>query len=194
MQIGLTGGIGSGKSTAARRFAELGALVVDADVIAREVVAPGTDGLAAVVAAFGDGVLDGGQLDRPKLAQVVFGDEDARNRLNAIVHPLVRARVAELIAAAPAGTVVVQDIPLLVETGQAERFDLVVVVRADPRLRLERLAGRGVPREQAEARMAAQATDEQRAAVADVVLDNDGTPDELRAQVDHLWAARVRRG
>ena len=193
MQIGLTGGIGSGKSTAARRFAELGALVVDADLVAREVVEPDTPGLAAVAAAFGPGVLaPDGRLDRPALARIVFGDEDALSRLNAIVHPLVRARVAELIAAAPAGTVVVQDVPLLVETGQAAAFDLVVVVQAAAAARLDRLVrDRDMPVEQARARMAAQATDEQRRAVADVVLTNDGTPEDLRAQVDRLWADRI---
>ncbi len=192
MQIGLTGGIGSGKTTAARRFAELGALVVDADAVAREVVEPGTEGLAAVVAAFGPAVLDAaGRLDRAALAAVVFDDPEARARLNGILHPLIRGRVAERIAAAPAGTVVVQDVPLLVETGQAGSYDLVVVVEAPPALRVERLAGRGMPAGQARSRMAAQATDEQRRAVADVVLVNDGTPEQLRAQVDRLWAERV---
>ena len=193
MQIGLTGGIGSGKSTAARRFAELGALVVDADAVAREVVEPGTEGLAAVVDAFGPQVLDAaGRLDRPALAGIVFGDEDARARLNGILHPLIRRRVAERIAAAPAGTVVVQDVPLLVETGQAGSFDLVVVVEAPAELRVRRLvADRGMPAEQARSRMAAQATDAQRREVADVVLVNDGTPEQLRAQVDRVWADRV---
>ena len=193
MQIGLTGGIGSGKSTAAARFAELGALVIDADALAREVVEPGTDGLAAVVAEFGEQVLDGdGRLDRPALARVVFGDEAARGRLNAIVHPQVRARAAELIAAAPPGTVVVQDVPLLVETGRAGEYDLVVVVEAPAEQRVRRLAqDRGMSAEQVRARMASQATDEQRRAVADVVLVNDGTQDDLRAKVDALWAGRV---
>ncbi len=196
VQIGLTGGIGSGKSTVAGRFAELGALVIDADALAREVVEPGTDGLAAVVAEFGEQVLDGsGGLDRPALARVVFGDEAARGRLNAILHPRIRARAAELIAAAPPGTVVVQDVPLLVETGQAGTYDLVVVVAAPAELRVRRLArDRGMPGEEARARMAAQATDEQRRAAADVVLVNDGTPDELRAKVDQLWRSRVSPG
>jgi dephospho-CoA kinase len=196
VQIGLTGGIGSGKSTVAGRFAELGALVIDADALAREVVEPGTDGLAAVVAEFGAQVLDGsGRLNRPALARVVFGDEAARGRLNAIVHPRIRARAAELIAAAPPGTVVVQDVPLLVETGQADRYDLVVVVEAAEELRVRRLArDRGMPAEEVRARMAAQATDEQRRAVADVVLVNDGTTDELRAKVDQLWRSRVSPG
>ena len=193
MQIGLTGGIGSGKSTAARRFAELGALVIDADAVAREVVEPGTEGLAAVVAEFGEQVLDGaGRLDRPALARVVFGDEAARGRLNAILHPRIRAKAAARIAAAPAGTVVVQDVPLLVETGQAGSYDLVVVVEAPAELRVARLGrDRGMAPEEARARMAAQASDEQRRAVADVVLVNDASPDDLRAKVDRLWRERV---
>jgi dephospho-CoA kinase len=193
VQIGLTGGIGSGKSTAARRFAELGALVIDADAVAREVVEPGTEGLAAVVAEFGDQVLDGdGRLDRPALARVVFADGAARERLNAILHPRIRARVAERIAAAAPGTVVVQDVPLLAETNQAGAYDLVVVVEAPEELRVQRLArDRGMPAEQARARMATQASDEQRRAIADVVLVNDGSPDDLRARVDALWRARV---
>jgi dephospho-CoA kinase len=193
VQIGLTGGIGSGKSTAAARFAELGALVIDADALAREVVEPGTDGLAAVVAEFGEQVLDAdGRLDRPALARLVFGDEAARGRLNAIVHPRVRTRAAGLIAAAPPGTVVVQDVPLLVETEQAGAYDLVVVVEAPEERRVQRLAAdRGMSAEDVRARMASQATDEQRRAVADVVLVNDGTPDDLRAKVDALWADRI---
>ena len=193
MQIGLTGGIGSGKSTAAGRFAELGALVIDADALAREVVEPGTEGLAAVVAEFGEQVLDGaGRLDRPALARVVFGDDAARGRLNAILHPRIRARAAELIAEAPPGTVVVQDVPLLVETGQSGPYDLVVVVEAPDGLRVRRLGrDRGMPAEEVRARMAAQATDEQRRAAADVVLINDGTPEDLRAKVDALWTERI---
>jgi dephospho-CoA kinase len=193
VQIGLTGGIGSGKSTAARRFAELGALVIDADAIAREVVEPGTEGLAAVVAEFGEQVLDGdGRLDRAALARVVFADGATRERLNAILHPRIRARVAERIAAAAPGTVVVQDVPLLAETNQAGAYDLVVVVEAPEELRVQRLArDRGMPAEQSRARMATQASDEQRRAIADVVLVNDGSPDDLRARVDALWRARV---
>jgi dephospho-CoA kinase len=196
VQIGVTGGIGSGKSSAARRFGELGALVIDADQVAREVVEPGTDGLAAVAAEFGPDVLDGdGRLDRPALARIVFADEDARGRLNAILHPRIRARVAERIAAAPPGTVVVQDVPLLVETGQAPSYDLVVVVETPARLRIERLArDRGMPAEEARSRMATQATDEQRRAVAGVVLVNDGTLDDLRTKVDEIWATRVSPG
>ena len=192
LRIGLTGGIGSGKSTVARLLAERGAYLVDADVLAREVVERGTPGLAAVVDAFGEGVLTAdGALDRPALAAVVFGDAEARARLDGIVHPLVRRRAVELIAALPEDAVVVQDIPLLVETGQAGSFDLVLVVEAAQDVRVERLVGRGLPESDARARIAAQATDEQRRAVADVVLDNSGTREELAAQVDRFWSERV---
>ncbi|MCC2313119.1 dephospho-CoA kinase [Cellulomonas xiejunii] len=192
-RIGLTGGIAAGKSVAARRFHELGAVVVDADVLAREAVAPGTVGLDEVVAAFGTGVVDdAGALDRAALARIVFSDPEARARLDAIVHPVVRRLAAEREAAAAAldaGAVVVQDIPLLVETGQADDFHVVVVVHAPAVLRVERLVRlRGMPRADAEARVAAQARDEDRLAVADVVLDGSGSEVDLRAQVDELWA------
>jgi dephospho-CoA kinase len=167
-------------------------VVVDSDAIAREVVQPGTPGLAAVVDAFGPQVLrPDGALDRPALAAVVFADPAARDRLNGIVHPLIRDRSAALVAAAPPDAVVVHDIPLLVEGGRWDGFDLVLVVEADVVTRLARLAERGLPEADARARMAAQATDEQRRAAADVVLDNSGTPEELAAQVDEFWAARV---
>ena len=193
LRIGLTGGIGSGKSTVARLLADRGAHVVDADVLAREVVEPGTPGLAAVVEAFGEGVVTAdGTLDRPALAAVVFGNADARARLDGIVHPLVRARATELISALPADAVVVQDIPLLVETGQAASFDLVLVVEADADVRVARLVERGLTDADARARIAAQATDEQRRAVADVVLDNSGTPEELTDQVEQFWTERVQ--
>jgi dephospho-CoA kinase len=193
LQIGLTGGIGAGKTVVARRLAELGALVVDADALAREVVEPGTAGLDSVVAEFGSGVLAAdGSLDRAALAKVVFGDDAARARLNAIVHPLVGRRAAELIAAAPPGAVVVQDVPLLVETGAAGRYDLVVVVEAPEEVRVGRLArDRGMAAEEARARIAAQASDAERRAVADVVLVNDGDLDALRTRVDRVWADRV---
>jgi dephospho-CoA kinase len=165
---------------------------VDADAIAREVVGPGTPGLAAVVEAFGAAVLGpDGSLDRPALAALVFADPAERWRLDAIVHPLVRARATELAAAAPADAVLVNDVPLLAETGQASSYDLVVVVEADPDIRVARLVGRGLSAEDARARMAAQATDEERRAIADVVLDNSGTPEQLAAQVERLWTDHV---
>ncbi|GAA4624197.1 dephospho-CoA kinase [Cellulomonas oligotrophica] len=191
-RIGLTGGIAAGKSVAARRFAEHGAVVIDADELARTAVAPGSAGLDAVTEAFGPGVVAAdGSLDRPALAAVVFADPAARARLDAIVHPVVRRLAAEREAAAAtldAGAVVVHDIPLLVETGQADDFHVVVVVDAPALLRVERLVRlRGMTRQDAEARVAAQADDAVRLSAADVVLDGSGSEDVLRAQVDVLW-------
>ncbi|QCB93497.1 dephospho-CoA kinase [Cellulomonas shaoxiangyii] len=191
-RIGLTGGIAAGKSVAARRLAGHGAVVVDHDLLAREAVAPRSAGLASVVEAFGTEVLDGeGALDRPALARVVFADPEARARLDAIVHPVVRRLAGEREAAAATahpGAVVVHDIPLLVETGQADRFHVVVVVHAPAVLRVERLVRlRGMSRDDAEARVAAQARDEERLAAADVVLDGTGGDADLERQVDDLW-------
>ena len=191
-RIGLTGGIASGKSVAARRFAELGAVVIDADELAREAVRRGSAGLDAVVEAFGTDVLTpDGALDRAGLAAVVFHDDAQRARLDAIVHPVVRRLAAEReakAAATDAGAVVVHDIPLLVETGQQDDFHVLVVVHAPAVLRVERLVRlRGLSRHDAEARVAAQADDEARLAAADVVLDGTGSEAELRAQVDALW-------
>lgn len=191
-RIGLTGGIAAGKSVAARRLRELGAVVIDSDELAREAVAPGSVGLDAVVAEFGDGILAAdGTLDRPALASVVFADADARRRLDGIVHPVVRRLAAEREAAAAVvdhGAVVVHDIPLLVETGQADAFHVLVVVHAPAVLRVERLVRlRGMSRDDAEKRVAAQASDDERLAVADVVLDGTGSDDDLRTQVDDLW-------
>ena len=193
MRVGLTGGVASGKSTVAALLRELGAVVVDSDVLAREVVEPGTPGLAAVVEAFGPGVLTAdGALDRPALGAVVFGDEAARRRLEAILHPLIRARAAELEAAAPEGTVVVHDIPLLVETDQAGGFDAVVVVDAPDDVRVARVAaGRGMTESEARGRIAAQATREQRLAVADHVVTNSGDLDALDRAVADLWRRLV---
>lgn len=193
LRVGLTGGIGSGKSTVAGRLVERGAVLVDSDRIAREVVAAGTPGLAAVVGAFGTGVLAAdGNLDRPALAAVVFDDPAAREKLNAIVHPLVRRRSNELIAAAPADSIVVQDIPLLVEGGMAARFPLVIVVHAEAAVRVRRLVEqRGMPDADARSRIAAQADDAARRAVADVWLDNSGAPHRLAAAVDALWDRRL---
>src|SRR5690606_12207979 len=188
LRIGLTGGIASGKSVAARRLAELGAVVIDHDVLAREVVAPGSPGAAAVRRRFGNEVFDGEELDRAALGRLVFADAQARADLNAIVHPLVRElgaqREAEALREDP-DAVVVHEIPLLVEAGLTGRFDLVLVVSAPVELRLRRLVqGRGLCPEEARGRIAAQADDAARAAVADVVLDGSGPADALREQVD----------
>lgn len=194
MRVGLTGGVGAGKSTVSRLLAGRGAVVIDADAIAREVVEPGTPGYDAVVRRFGSGVVaSDGSLDRAALAAIVFADAAARADLNAIVHPLVGQRTEQLMAAAPPDAVVVYDVPLLVESGLAAGFDVVVVVLAADETRVSRLAGRGMPEADARARMAAQATDEQRRVVADEVLVNDGTVDELTAQVDALWQRLARR-
>ncbi|HWJ85449.1 MAG TPA: dephospho-CoA kinase [Cellulomonas sp.] len=192
-RIGLTGGIAAGKSVAAARLAELGAVVIDSDALAREAVEPGTPGLEAVVEAFGPGVVaPDGTLDRAALGSLVFADDEARARLNAIVHPIVRRLSAEREAAAATadhGAIVVHDIPLLVETGQADAFHVLVVVDAPAVLRVERLVvGRGLSRTEAEARIAAQASDAERLAAADVVLDGTGSEEQLRAQVDALWS------
>jgi dephospho-CoA kinase len=194
LRVGLTGGIGSGKSTVSRLLAERGAVVIDSDLLAREVVEPGTPGLAAVVDAFGPEMLTAdGRLDRDLLGSVVFADADARTRLNAIVHPLVRAASAERLVGVPDDAVVVHDIPLLVEAGLADEFDVVVVVAASPAVRLDRLVRlRGMDPAAAQARIDAQATPEERLAVADVVLTNDGTQAELASQVEALWERLAR--
>jgi len=194
LKIGLTGGIASGKSVAASRLRELGAVLVDADALAREVVEPGTPGLARVVEAFSASVLGpDGRLDRPRLGALVFGNPERLAVLNGIIHPLVRERAAALAAAAPKGAVLVQDIPLLVETGQGANFHLVVVVDAPEDVRVRRMMEhRKMTAEEARSRMAAQATREDRLAAADVVLDNSGTKDELRDAVDRLWGHRLQ--
>ncbi|WP_404815729.1 dephospho-CoA kinase [Streptomyces thermolineatus] len=195
LKIGLTGGIGAGKSEVSRLLASYGAVVVDADRIAREVVEPGTEGLAAVVAEFGEGILTPeGTLDRPRLGAVVFNDPERLRALNAIVHPLVGRRSAELEAAAGPGDVVVHDVPLLTENGLAPLYDLVLVVDASPGTRLDRLVRlRGMTEEEARARMANQATREQRLAVADVVIDNDGPLEALEPRVRAVWDDLRRR-
>ena len=189
----MTGGIGSGKSAVSARLASHGALVIDADALAREVVEPGTPGLMAVEAKFGTGVINAdGSLDRPAMAAIVFADPDRRRALEAIVHPLVAQRSATLVAAAPDDAVVVSDIPILAEmiaSGARDRteFDVVVVVTCPHETRLDRLVARGVPREDALARIGAQFSDEQRLEYADVVIDNSGSLGDLDAAVDDLW-------
>ncbi|MFE0104329.1 dephospho-CoA kinase [Streptomyces sp. NPDC059009] len=195
LKVGLTGGIGAGKSEVSRLLVERGAVLIDADRIAREVVEPKTPGLAAVVEAFGPDVLAAdGSLDRPKLGSVVFADAERLAALNAIVHPLVGARSAELERAAAPDAVVVHDVPLLAENGLAPLYDLVVVVDARPETQLDRLVRqRGMTEEDARARMAAQATREKRLEIADVVIDNDGPLEGLGERVDAVWAELVRR-
>jgi dephospho-CoA kinase len=189
LMVGLTGGIGAGKSVVAKRLAERGAVVIDADALAREVVAPGTPALAEVAAVFGPGVLTpDGAMDRAAVAALVFGDDEKRSRLEAIIHPRVRELSTRMIASARPDAVVVNDVPLLVESGTAARFDLVIVVLAAEAVRLDRLvSSRAMTEETVRARFAAQATDEQRRAVADVVIVNEGTPEELAAMVDAVW-------
>jgi dephospho-CoA kinase len=189
LSVGLTGGIGAGKSAVAARLVERGAVLVDSDLLAREVVAPGTPGLAEIVAAFGDTVRAAdGALDRPALGALVFDAPDARRRLEAIIHPRVRARSAELAAAAPPDAIVVHDVPLLVEVGLAPTYHLVLVVEADRDVRIARLVrDRGMTADHAAARIAAQADDARRRAAADVLLRNDRTPADLHRTVDALW-------
>ncbi len=193
LRLGLTGGIGAGKSTVAATLAELGAVVVDADRIAREVVEPGTEGLAAVVEAFGEDVLDAeGALDRPALGRIVFGDEEKLARLNGILHPRIAARTAELVADAADDAVLVHDVPLLVENGMGAAFALVLVVDAPVDVRVARLGdARGMSAEDARARIAAQADDDARRAAADVWLDNAGPAGVVREQVEVLWRDRI---
>ena len=192
LRVGLTGGIGAGKSTVAALLEAHGAVVTSADEISRDVVSPGSDGLAAVVAEFGDDVLTpAGTLDRRALANLVFADDLSRARLEEILLPLIAAEAWARMEAVPAGRVAVYDVPLLVEGQMQDLFDLVVVVEADLELRLERLAERGMEREKALARIASQATDDERRAVADIVLSNSGSIDQLSADVDRLWSTRI---
>nr|WP_272944633.1 dephospho-CoA kinase [Kribbella catacumbae] len=194
MRVGLTGGIGSGKSAVSARLRERGAVVIDSDLLAREVVARGTDGLAEVVEAFGQVLTPDGELDRPAVGRIVFGDEPARRKLEAIIHPRVRARAAEIESGAPADSVVVHDIPLLVETGQGDKFDLVLVVDVPQEVQVERLTrDRGMTDEEAKARIASQATREQRLAVADLVVDNSGSLADLDRRIDELWPGLAAR-
>lgn len=195
MRVGLTGGVASGKSTVAQLLVDLGAVLIDGDALAREVVARGTPGLAQVVEEFGAELLtDEGDLDRAALGRIVFSDEAARRRLEAITHPLIFERYAELEAAAPAGALVVHDIPLLAESGRAETFDEVIVVDAPTELQVERMMNdRGWTREEAESRIAAQASREDRLAIATIVIENSGSLDDLRAQVEAVHADLTAR-
>jgi dephospho-CoA kinase len=195
LRVGLTGGIGSGKSEVSRRLAAQGAIIIDADQIARDVVEPGTPGLAAIVSEFGpDVLLPDGSLNRPRLGEIVFTDPARREKLNAIVHPRVRARSQELEDAAEPGSIVVQDVPLLVENKLVSLFDLIVVVDVPPRVQIDRLVrSRGMDRDQAKARAAAQASRADRLAVASIVIDNSGSISELDRQVGELWTELRRQ-
>lgn len=197
LKVGLTGGIGSGKSAVSAALAGYGAVVVDADAIAREVVEPGTPGLSEIIAEFGEGVLTpDGRLDRPRLGELVFADEARLARLNAIVHPKVGERSGRLMeeAVASDAEVVVYDVPLLVENGLESLYDVVVVVDTPDEVRVERVSGdRGMPREQVRARMAAQADRETRLAAADFVVDNSGTREDLSGRVAELWRELLER-
>jgi dephospho-CoA kinase len=190
MRVGLTGGVGSGKSTVSAMFEALGAVIIDGDKLAREVVEPGTPGLAAIVEEFGAELLTAeGGLDRPAMGRLVFGDADARRRLEAITHPLIFERYAALEASAPPDALVVHDIPLLAESGRADSFDAVVVIDVPDEIRIARMIrDRGWTREDAESRIAAQATREQRLAIATHVIDNSGSLEELQARVDQVYA------
>jgi dephospho-CoA kinase len=185
--VGLTGGIGAGKSTVSELFARLGALVIDADQLARMAIERGTDGFAEVLLRFGDEVILNGDIDRQKLGELIFSDENARKDLEAIIHPRVQALFAEAVADLDHDDILIYEIPLIVETGAAEKFDYVITVEADIEIRKSRLLKKGLYISQIEKRIAAQATEEARCAVADSVIRNDGDEDSLLRQVENLW-------
>ena len=185
--VALTGGIGAGKSTVAQYFAELGALVIDADQLARMAIERGSDGFAEVLLRFGDDVILNGDIDRKKLAEIVFSDESARKDLEAIIHPRVQAMFSEVLEDLNHDDILIYEIPLLVETDAADKFDYVITVEADLESRKERLLKKGLYISQIEKRMAAQASPESRESIADSVIRNDGDEDSLLRQVENLW-------
>ena len=185
--IGLTGGIGCGKSLAAQYFAELGALVIDADQLARAAIERGSEGFDEVVSYFGDSILNNGDIDRRALGELIFKDAEAKKKLESIVHPFVRREFEEAVASLKGDEVLVYEIPLLVETGAQDRFDVVVTVESTLENRITRLRERGMRISEIEGRIAAQATREQRIEVADFLIDNDGSEDELLRQVENIW-------
>ena len=189
--VGLTGGIGSGKSLAAQFFSQLGALVIDADQLARSAVERGSEGFDEVLLRFGDTVLKNGDIDRVALGQIVFENPQAKIDLEEIIHPRIRAEFEEAVASLNPGQIMVYEIPLLVETNAADRFDFVITVESDPELRRQRLRARGMFHSDIEKRMASQATEEERRAVADCVLTNDGTEDDLLRQVENIWESTI---
>jgi dephospho-CoA kinase len=189
--VGLTGGIGSGKSLAAQFFSQLGALVIDADQLARSAIERGSEGFDEVLLRFGDTVLKNGDIDRVALGQIVFENPQAKKDLEEIIHPRIRAEFEEAVASLNPGQIMVYEIPLLVETNAADRFDFVITVESDPELRKQRLRARGMFHSDIEKRMASQATEEERRAVADCVLTNDGTEDDLLRQVENIWESTI---
>lgn len=191
LSIALTGGIGSGKSLAAEFFEELGAVVIDSDQLARDAIERGTPGFDEVVASFGDAILSGGAIDRAKLAEIVFKDELARRNLEAIIHPRVRDIATRIAARVPQDGVVINQIPLLFETNGKSRFDVVITIASTLENRKARLAQRGMKSYEIERRINAQASDEQRASIADIVIENDGTQEELEARVAEVWEREI---
>ena len=189
--VGLTGGIGSGKSLAAQFFSQLGALVIDADQLARSVIERGTDGFDEVLLRFGDTVLKDGDIDRVALGQIIFENPQAKVDLEAIIHPRIRTEFEDAVASLNPGQIMVYEIPLLVETNAADRFDFVITVESDAELRKQRLRARGMFHSDIEKRMASQARQEQRRAVADCVLINDGSEDDLLRQVENVWESMI---
>ena len=192
LSIALTGGIGSGKSLAGEFFAELGAIVIDSDQLAREVIERGRPGFDEVVARFGDEILDAGEIDRSKLASIIFADPAARKDLESIIHPKVRDAAARVVARAPEGSVVINQIPLLFESNGAKRFDLVITVSATPENRKARLLARGLKGYEIDARMKAQASEDDRASIADFILNNDGSESDLERAVTELWEREIQ--
>jgi len=189
--VGLTGGIGSGKSLAAQFFSQLGAIVIDADQLARSVIERGSEGFDEVLLRFGDTVLKNGDIDRVALGQIIFENPQAKKDLEEIIHPRIRAEFEEAVASLNPGQIMVYEIPLLVETNAADRFDFVITVESDAELRKQRLRARGMFHTDIEKRMASQATEEQRRAIADCVLTNDGSEDELLRQVENIWESTI---
>ena len=189
--VGLTGGIGSGKSLAAQFFSQLGAIVIDADQLARSVIERGSEGFDEVLLRFGDTVLKNGDIDRVALGQIVFENPQAKKDLEEIIHPRIRAEFEEAVASLNPGQIMVYEIPLLVETNAVDRFDFVITVESDPEVRKQRLRARGMFHSDIEKRMASQATEEERRAVADCVLTNDGTEDDLLRQVENIWESTI---
>ena len=185
--VGLTGGIGSGKSLAAQFFAELGALVIDADQLARDAIERGSEGFDELIATFGDSILHNGLVDRRALGELVFRDAEAKKKLEGIIHPIVRREFEEAVQSLEQDQILIYEIPLLFETKAMERFDYIVTVEADMQLRKERLLKKGLRNSEVESRIAAQASREERVSIADQVFENNGSEDELLRSVENLW-------